>query len=225
MGATSEPWDAGASPPRTIWTRGNGCAELAHAIAGEAAIRATGDLMKACVVARAELLVTKRVPPGGSVSSATPVDFAPDGAASVVALVSGGPHSGLAARVANWLGESLGVAADLVSGFRVPEERDSAQEVLERIGPEVPSMETRVVEAWTAKQLLDEMDDDALLVFGAAGGSWIQRMFLGPGARLAATAPVGAVVVREQPPRVFQVMEEPVYVSPAAQRLRRIAGQ
>ena len=120
--------------------------------------------MKACVVARAELLVTKRVPPGGSVSSATPVDFAPDGAASVVALVSGGPHSGLAARVANWLGESLAWrrSRERISGS--PEERDSAQEVLERIGPEVPSMETRVVEAWTAKQLLDEMDDDALLV-------------------------------------------------------------
>lgn len=214
MHASSEFPDVSPLPPRTIWTRGEGCAELAKALAGDGAVRAVGDLLKACVEARAELLVTKRVPQSAPVASATPVDFAPEGAASVVALVSGGPHSVLAARVANWLGQSLHVPAELVSGFRVPDEQHNAQEVLERIGPQVPSLSTRVVEAWTARQLLGEMDDDALLVFGAAGGSWIQRMFLGPGARLASSAPVGAIVVRDEAARVFQMMREPVYVSP-----------
>ena len=205
-----------ASPkrPRTIWTRGSGCAELAHAVGGDKAVRATGDLHESCVEARAELLVTKKVPTKALVSSATPVDFAPDDVKSVVALVSGGPHSMLAARMASWLGESLDVSAELVSGYRIPEEREQAIEVLHRVGPQVPVLPGRIVEAWTAKQLLDEIDDDALLVFGAAGGSWIQRLFLGPGVRLAGGAPVGAVVIRAQPSVVFQTMQEPMYVSP-----------
>ena len=202
------------TPPRTIWTRGKDCAALAKAIAGEAAIRATGDLVDACVEARAELLVTKRVPTSGPVASASPVDFAPAGANRVVALVSGGPHSLLAGRVAQWLGTSLGLRTELVSGYRVPDEQDSAVTVIERIMSELPDLEARTVEAWTGKQLLDEIEDDVLLVFGSAGGSWIQRMFLGPGARLASGAPGGAVVVRDEPPAVFQMMEPPVYVSP-----------
>ena len=200
--------------PRTVWTRGKECAELARVIAGDAAIRASGDLLEACVEARAELLVTKRVPNAGPVASATPFDFSPEGANRVVALVSGGPHSLLAARMALWLGASLDLPAGLVSGYRVPDEQDHASEVIERITPHVPLLETRTVEAWTGKQLLDEIEDDVLLVFGAAGGSWIQRMFLGPGARLASGAPGGAVVVRDQAPSVFQRMEPPVYVSP-----------
>ncbi len=213
-----QPWrqeiDDEVSPPRTVWTRGNGCADLAQAIAGDEAIRARGELIDACIEARAQLLVTKRVPTSAPVPSATPIDFAPDGASSVVALVSGGPHSLLAARVADWLGMSLGLPAELVSGYRVPDERDQAVDVIDSIAHVVPDLETRTVEAWTAKQLLDEMDDEALLVFGAAGGSWIQRMFLGPGARLAASAPAGAVVVRDREPLVFTLMDEPAYVSP-----------
>ena len=200
--------------PRTLWTRGKGCAELAKAIGTDTAVRATGDLVKACVESRAELLVTKRIPSSALIASATPIDFAPEDASSVVALVSGGPHSLLAAKVAGWLGPALRIPAELVSGYRIPDERHAASEILERIGPDVPAVSTRIVEAWSAKQLLDEMSPDALLVFGAAGGSWIQRMFLGAGARLASTAPVGAVVVRDQAPPVFQMMQEPDYVSP-----------
>jgi hypothetical protein len=86
--------------------------------------------------------------------------------------------------------------------------------VVDRIGPRVPDLDARTVEAWTGKQLLEEIDENALLVFGAAGGSWIQRLFVGPGARLASGAPGGAVVVRHVEPPAFQTMEEPVYVSP-----------
>lgn len=218
----SDRFDA-ARRPRTIWTRGKGCAELAETLSSADAIRATGDLMTACVEVRAELLVTKRIPPASFIASATPIDFAPEGAERIVALVGGGPNSTLAAIVAAWLGDTLELPAELVSGYRVPDEEDSAQEVIDRIGPLVPKLGTRPVEAWTAKQLLEEIEDDALLVFGAGGGSWIRRMFLGPGARLAAGAPGGAVVVRDVAPAAFQLMEDPVYVSPllsAADALR-----
>src|SRR5690606_5534928 len=54
----------------------------------------------------------------------------------------------------------------------------------------------------------------SLLVFGAPGGSWIQRHLSGPGAQLRSRATAGAVMVRSAPQRVFQVMGEPVYVAP-----------
>ena len=55
------------------------------------------------------------------------------------------------------------------------------------------------------------------MVFGAPGGSWLQRSMLGPGARLRSKAPAGAIMVRSAPDRVFRWMGEPVFVGPLRQ--------
>ena len=62
--------------------------------------------------------------------------------------------------------------------------------------------------------LTSQIPDDALLVLGAPGGTWFHRLFFGAGARLRQAAPNGAVVVRSAPLRVFQVMDEPIYIAP-----------
>lgn len=218
------PPDGDLMPPlRVLWTRGKGCVELADALSGGHPIRATGDVKAACVQHRIDMLVARKMPHAPLVSTATPIDFDPASVGSVVALVSGGPHSRTAAEVAARIGIALDVPAELVSGFRVVEERPAAEEVLETIGLDVPWLHGRLVEARSARQLIDSLPSDVLLVLGAPGGSWIQRMFFGPGARLAAGAPAGAVVVRSMSTRVFHVMEEPEYVSPllgAADALR-----
>ncbi|MDX1690889.1 MAG: hypothetical protein R3290_07695, partial [Acidimicrobiia bacterium] len=58
----------------------------------------------------------------------------------------------------------------------------------------------------TAAGLVETLAEDALLVVGAAGGSWLQRQLLGPGHRLLVNAPGGAVVVRDAPRRAFHRM-------------------
>jgi len=90
----------------------------------------------------------------------------------------------------------------------------SALAIIERLAPEVPELEYRAVEAADMTALVRRLPDRALLVFGAPGGNWFQRLVFGPGARLRHRAPAGAVVVRQVPERVFQHMREPVYVGP-----------
>ncbi len=201
-------------PLRVLWTRGKGCSELAEALAGGDSIRATGDVEGACLDNRAGMLVARRIPNAPLVSVASPLEFEPQSIGSVVALVSGGPHSALATEVAARLGMALDVSAELVSGYRAPPEREQAGQVLESLQATVAEMHGRVVEARTAKDLIESLASDSLLVLGAPGGSWIQRMFFGPGARMTSVAKAGAVVVKAVPTKVFQVMESPEYVSP-----------
>jgi CBS domain-containing protein len=65
--------------------------------------------------------------------------------------------------------------------------------------------------------LVADLPERSLLVFGAPGGSWFHRRLFGPGARLRSQADVGAVVVKSAPRRVFQVMGEPAFVAPMMQ--------
>jgi hypothetical protein len=102
----------------------------------------------------------------------------------------------------------------MVSAARPGEGIDSAQEVLEQVGAKLPGMRRRVAVVDGVAGLVDEIDDDALLVIGAPGGSWLTRSRTGPGARLRRTAQAGVVMVRSAPDRVFRFMDEPVYVSP-----------
>ncbi len=74
-----------------------------------------------------------------------------------------------------------------------------------------------------AQGIIDGLPADALLVLGAPGGFWLQRVLFGTGARLRSRAPGGAVVVRHAPHRVYQKMEEPQFVGcqlSAAEALR-----
>lgn len=199
-----------------VWTRGKGCVELAGLLApGGEPIRIGGNLIGECIDRRADLLVSKKLPGDFDlVSVAIPVDFQPDNVTSVVAAVAGGPHSLLAATVAVRLGLALGVPSEMVSASVPLDETPGATEVLDRIGSSVPDITGRVVEVEGIDRLVQDLDDGALVVLGAPGGSWLQRAMFGPGARLRRTANAGAVVVRSAPDRVFRFMGEPVYVAP-----------
>lgn len=203
-----------------LWTRGRGCSELASLLAETGTVRLTGDRTQACVAARAEVLVTRRLPGRFDlVSVVVPVEFDPGAVDVVVAAVAGGPHSTFAARVACRLGEALGARAEMVSAYPDANGRAGAEDVLERLVRAHPGLPGRVLEAPSMPALVAALPPRPLLVFGAPGGSWLQRVIFGQGARLRHAAPAGAVVVRSAPPRVFQRIEGAVFVAP--QRLAR----
>lgn len=201
-----------------VWTRGRGCAELADLLAESEPARIAGDVEDECISRRADLLVARRIPGSFELTSvAMPVDFQPEKVTSVVATVAGGPHSLLAAETAAQLGRALGVEAEMVSAASRDDGPDTAQDVLIQIGETLPNLKSRVVEVEGISELVEGLDDGALLVLGAPGGSWLQRSMLGPGARLRRTAQAGSVVVRSAPERVFRFMGDPVYVAPLRQ--------
>lgn len=199
----------------TLWTRGEGCAELAEVLSPGGAVRAEGDLADACVKARAEAVVSRRLSSTFDlVSQVIPdgVDLSKSG--SIVAAVSGGPHSPLAAAVAARIGRVTGLPASMVCAYRDEEGQSSAVSLIQDLYSQVPEIEYRLVEAEDAASLTAQLPDDATLVLGAPGGGWLQRTFFGQGAKLIQAASVGAIVVRSAPRRVFQQMGDPVYVSP-----------
>lgn len=203
---------------RVLWTRGKGCQELADLISGATATRVTDDPAQACVDHRADLLVSRRLPTSFDlVDMAAPIDVDPAEVRAVVAAVGGGPHSRLAASLGRHLGGILGVPVSMVSAYPPGGDAAAAVRVVEEIFPLVPDIEYRTMETADMGELVGELDPGSLLVFGAPGGSWLQRTLSGPGARLRSHAPAGAVVVRSAPRRVFQEMGEPVFVAPMLQ--------
>ena len=204
--------------PSVVWTRGRGCAELAALIGGDTSPRVTGDLAEKCIEHRADLLVSRRFP--GSfdlVNVAVPVDFNPDEVTKVTATVAGGPHSMLSADIADRLAAALDVEGEMVFAVRSGDDPGTGSDLLDQIGARFSRLSRRIVEVDSLGDLVANLDEGALLVLGAPGGSWVQRAMLGPGARLKRTAQAGAVVVRSAPDRVFRFMEEPVYVAPLRQ--------
>jgi hypothetical protein len=200
---------------RVVWTRGSGCSELAGLLSDGEPDRITGDLVEECINHRADLLVSRRLP--GSfdlVNVAVPLDFVPENVTRVVSAVAGGPHSFLAAETASRIGRRLGVEAEMMSAIRPGDDPRDAEELLVHIGMSVAEMGGRVVEVEGISELVEKLDEGALLVLGAPGGSWLQRSMFGPGARLRSKAPAGAIMVRSVPDRVFRWMGDPVFVSP-----------
>lgn len=200
---------------RVVWTRGSGCSELAELLSDVEPGRITGDLVEQCISQRADLLVSRRFP--GSfdlVNVAVPLDFEPENVTRVVSAVAGGPHSFLAADTASRIGRRLGVEAEMLSAIRPGDDPSEAEVLLERLGLSVAEMGGRVIEVEGVPDLVGRLDEGALLVLGAPGGSWLQRSMFGPGARLRSKAPAGAVMVRSAPDRVFRWMGDPVFVSP-----------
>ncbi|HEU4916590.1 MAG TPA: hypothetical protein VFV13_08500 [Acidimicrobiia bacterium] len=206
---------AAGNEMRVVWTRGSGCAELATLLSAGEPDRITGDLIQQCIDHRADLLVSRRFP--GSfdlVSVAVPLDFVPGKVTRVVSAVAGGPHSFLAADTASRLGRSLGVEAEMLSAIRPGEDPRVAEELLDHIALSVPETWGRVVEVDGMSELVESLEEGTLVVFGAPGGSWLQRSMFGPGAKLRSRAPAGAIMVRSAPDRVFRWMGDPVFVSP-----------
>lgn len=207
------------SPPdrqlKVVWTRGKGCHELAEVLGGDGADHAKGDVSESCISERADLLVSKRLPSGFDlVSVVVPVDFEAERVTKVVATVGGGPHSVLAAETAAAISTHLGVEAEMLSAARSQDEIDASHEVLDQVGAHIRDIGRRVVVVDGISEMVEDLDEGALLVLGAPGGSWLNRSRTGPGARLRRTAQAGAVIVRSAPDRVFRFMGDPVYVSP-----------
>ena len=200
---------------RVVWTRGNGCSELAALLSEREPDRIKGDLVQQCIDHRADLLVSRRFP--GSfdlVSVAVPLDFVPENVTRVVSAVAGGPHSFLAADTASRLGRSLDVHTEMLSAIQPGDDPSEAEELLEHIALSVPDTSGRVIEVDGIAELVESLEEGTVVVFGAPGGSWLQRSMLGPGARLRSKAPAGAIMVRSAPDRVFRWMSEPVFVGP-----------
>jgi CBS domain-containing protein len=204
--------------PAVVWTRGKGCAELAVLLTGDEPDRISGDPAEECLSHRADLLVARRLSNSFDlVSVAIPVDFQPDKVTRVVATVAGGPHSLFAAETAAQLGSALDVPAEMVSASGPDHDTASARMILDKIRTQLPGLLSRVIEVDGISELVETLEEGALLVLGAPGGSWLQRSMFGPGARLRRTAQAGAVIVRSAPDRVFRFMGEPVYVAPLRQ--------
>ncbi len=203
----------GVTPP-VLWTRGKGCAELAGLLSESDPVRVTGDVREACIRHRAELLVSRRLSSFDLVSVAVPVDLDVEAVGAVVAAVAGGPNSLLAAQVARRIGRSLGVEATMVSAYRDDADRGKALATVEAVYRMLPDLSYRLVQVDDVRALTGELAGHTLLVLGAPGGNWFQRLMFGRGARLRQQAPNGAVLVRRAPRRVFQAMGDPVFVGP-----------
>jgi hypothetical protein len=208
---------------RTVFSRGHGTAELATALDPDA-IRVGDSLVDEVVDHRAQLLVARRTSAAKDLLPVlVPRDLDLPATRRVVAAVGGGPHSELAALVAAALGEALSVPARMVCVYDEAAGEARAEATVAHIGELVMGLEAAALHTDHVADLLEGEGSGALLVLGAPGGSFLQRQFLGPGARLIASAPVGAVVVRDAPRRVFQVMAEPEWVGrhlPAAEAAR-----
>jgi len=215
MGHRRHPGEARSNGPElwtVLWTRGDGCEELAG-ILGKP-VFAEGNLREKCIEARADLVVQRRLTSFDLVDSVASNQFDVKQVTSVMAAVGGGPHSLLAGRVAQQVAVALGVPGSLVSATRNAVEDVSIRENLDRIGEHVPALERRLEQVTSAGGLLSTLDDGALLVLGAPGGSWLQRQFFGPGRQLIHAAPGGIVVVRSSPRRCFHAAEPATAIAP-----------
>ena len=192
--------------PRVLWTRGAQCQVLAEVLGGGSAIQAGADVAASCVRARASLLVARHLNSLDLCSLAVPHGFSRTATRSVVAAVGSGPHSRLAATLAYVLAQQLGVPVRVVYGHHHGSERTRALEVLDSIATHLPGVDVQAVQAPSPAAMVSALPVGTLLVVGAPGGSWFQRQFFGPGARIRAKAPSGTIVVKHSPARVYQVM-------------------
>ena len=192
---------------RVVWTRGAQCMVLAEALSGSSAVRAGADVAASCIQAGAGLLVTRHLNSLDLCNVAVPHGFSPAATSSIVAAVGSGPHSRLAATLAHALGRHLEVPVRAVYGHHDDSERGQALEILDSVAEHLPGIDVEAVQAPTPAAMVAALPTGTLLVVGAPGGSWFQRQFFGPGARIRAKAPSGTIVVKYTAPRVYQVMQ------------------
>lgn len=197
-----------------VWTRGNGCFELAEVLAGGEVHRVEGDLADGCIEKRADFVVAKKMPGSFDLANvAVPVDFDVDRVEAVSATVAGGPHSELAAATAHHIARALDVPFEIVSAHQDADGLAPAMNLVSQFGVLFPEADRRVVQAQDMSELTETVGEGSLLVVGAPGGSWLRRSRFGKGARIRGVAPAGAVMVRSAPDRVYRFMTDPVYVA------------
>jgi CBS domain-containing protein len=201
-------------PLRVVWAGTNEAQRLASQLSGATASKAQSNLVQSCIESRASLLVLSKRTSFRLCSFAIPHGVNLDTTRSVVAAIGGGPHSALAAELADRLAKSLSVPASAVCGYSNPEEISRAEAVADAMAVRLPHLDTRIVEASSPAEMVGALPNNTLLVVGAPGGSWFQRRFFGPGPRIQAKAPGGTIIVNHNPDRVYQVMRAPVAYGP-----------
>lgn len=187
---------------------------MAELLAPEAS-RVTGNLDEACIEARADVLVTRK-PPGGFtlVNVVSPLDFEAGQVTAVVAAIAGGPHSQFNVHLSDHLARRLNVDVHIATAYGDEGAFEEAESLVARLGELAPHAKQLSVQATDLTEFVKALPSSALLVLGEPGGSILSRLVFGPGARLRARAQAGALIVRAAPPRVFQVMDDPVFVAP-----------
>ena len=120
----------------------------------------------------------------------------------------------LAAVLAQRLSRELGIPARIVYGHRNAEDLAQAQDALVALASRVPDLTVETIQVAAPATVVSELPAGTLLVMGAPGGSWFQRQFFGPGARIRARAPSGTIVVKHAPTRVYQIMRPPAAFGP-----------
>ena len=166
------------------------------------------DLGKVCVADRVDLLVARRLTSFDLVPVVVPHSVDLDAIESVSVAVSDGPNSPLAVAVADRVAATLGVEWEVVTAYRTDTGLSEALGRLARLAEQHPSAKQEAIETSSASGLTDRLSDNSLLVLGAAGGSWLQRQFFGPGHRLTVNAPGGTVAVRSAPRRCFHALDD-----------------
>ena len=181
-------------------------------LSGGDPVRVEGDLREACVDARADILVTKKLTSFDLVSAVAPYKVDATGIEGVAAAVGSGPTSMLAASVAHRIANHLGVPGRLVTAPAPGATEASARALLDDLARDAPGLARSVQPEGGAPSIIEALDEATLLVVGEPGGSWLHRQFFGPGRKLIHAAPTGALVVRAAPARCFRYAEEPFYV-------------
>jgi CBS domain-containing protein len=210
--AEQQPSASMPAPWTVLWTRGGATAEIAAMLCGGTPVRVEGELREACVEARADALVTKKLTSFDLVNTVVPHRVEPDDIGGVAAAVGSGPNSGLAAGVAHRIATHLGVRGMLVTAPAPGATRAEAHRLLADLGRQAPGFDRRLQVDGGAPSIVEGLAPGTLLVIGEPGGSWIHRQFFGPGRKLIHAAPTGALVVRSAPMRCFQVAGEPSYL-------------
>jgi CBS domain-containing protein len=198
-------------PRSVVWSRGPGCAELAEVLATGDAHQVDANPAQACIDRRADLAVMRSLGSFDLVPVVVPSGLDLSAVEKVVAAISTGPHSDLAAVIAARMAASLAVPARALTAVRPGAPRAAARSRLIEVRA-VSGLEGDVVEAADAAGVVSELADGTLIVLGAPGGSWLTRQFFGPGAKLRGEAPAGTVVVRDAPTRVFQHLVDATWI-------------
>jgi hypothetical protein len=161
------------------------------------------------------VLVARKPPASFSlIHIASPIDFDREEVTTVVAAVAGGPHSEFNVQLCSHLARRLEVEMIIASAVYGESSPRATEEIVARLGEWAPNAKQLSVPASDPADFVQSLPAGSLLVMGESGGSLLARMFYGPGARLRASAKGGAVIVRAAPARVFQMMDEPVFVGP-----------
>lgn len=215
---------------RVVRTGGIQAGDLARALSDGTATKPGANLTASCIESKPALVVLSNRTSFDLCSTVVPHGFNSEATRLVVAAVGGDPDSLLAATLADWLSQMLGVPACALYGHSDPSDLAHGEVFLRRTVARLPGMDVRTVDVSGPAAMVGALRAGTLLIVGPPGGSWFQRRFFRPGARIVVEAPSGAIVVNHNSTRTLRghavasrVWPEPACIgcSAAIGRIRR----